>query len=443
MNFRQTNSVAPVTVLVAFVVSGLLSASCSPSKDASSSSDQPNELAFVEYTESPAPPTTLDPVSLGTPERPFVNLPSWDTPAAIRTTSGVIVPVIDETDDGYEIRTPCDASASYQGGEPIGRAHVVIDPGHGGHEFGAVGAAGAVEKELNLTVAKLAKEHLEQQGATVVLTREHDHAVTLKTRSQISNQVKPALFVSVHHNGGAPPGGSTPGTIVFTKTGSLESTRFGGLFYDQLNPLLEAAASEKITRWNDYESQRLAHEAQVLAYEESVAAYNEAIARNKAIVESAQASPTVTPTTVTVDPANPMTPPVPTAPPALEPVPEVLPVPPSFDVEPVQPFSWAGSGNAGVRSWAKPNGEDYLGLLRMSDDVPSVLAEFIYVSNPAEEELLLDPAFVEGEARALADSIVRYFGTEDEGSGFVQDQTGDQDIGGGGHADDCIEPELN
>ncbi len=451
MNFRLKFPSRSNRFGVVVVAASFLAASCSGSSAESVSPtevDKPDDLAFVDDTNQPAPSTTLAPVAMGTREKPFANLPSWDEPAALRTDSGVIVPVVGKADDGYKIRTPCDASASYRGGEPIGRAHVVLDPGHGGYEFGAVGPGGAVEKELNLTVAQKTKELLTEQGATVVLTRENDHAVTLATRAAISNQVKPALFVSIHHNGGAPAGGAKPGTIVFTKTDSPEATRFGGLFHDQLTPLLNAAAAEKTARWNEYEALRIAHEAEVDAYEQSVQAHNDAVARNQAIVAQAKAAATTTtpPTTVPADPAVPTTVPPTTAPPTtitLEPVPEILPVPAPFTVEPVQPFSWAGSGNAGVRSWTKPNGEDYLGVLRRADEIPSVLTEFLYVTNPAEEELLLDPAFIEAEARALADSIVRYFGTTDEGSGFVQDQTGDQDIGGGGAAEDCIEPDLD
>jgi hypothetical protein len=74
--------------------------------------------------------------------------------------------------------------------------------------------------------------------------------------------------------------------------------------------------------------------------------------------------------------------------------------------------------------------------------VPAALVEYLYVTNPVEEELLTDPDFIELEAQALADAIVRYLSTDAEGSGFVEDQVGDQNIGGGGHRNDCIEPNL-
>ena len=51
---------------------------------------------------------------------------------------------------------------------------VVIDPGHGGEDPGKVGVNGALEKDLNLLVAKRVKEKLEAQGIEVVMTREED-----------------------------------------------------------------------------------------------------------------------------------------------------------------------------------------------------------------------------------------------------------------------------
>ena len=96
-----------------------------------------------------------------------------------------------------------------------------------------------------------------------------------------------------------------------------------------------------------------------------------------------------------------------------------------------------------MRSWVRADGKDYLSVLRHSGDVPAVLAEFLYVTNPSEEELLLDPAFVSAEADALVAAIVDYFSsTGNQGDGFVDDQFDDQPIGGGGRPDGCVEPDL-
>ena len=62
------------------------------------------------------------------------------------------------------------------------------------------GAHGPCEKDLNLAVALSAKQRLEQLGATVVMSRQEDVFPTLAERNQQLRQVKPDIFVSVHHN---------------------------------------------------------------------------------------------------------------------------------------------------------------------------------------------------------------------------------------------------
>ena len=65
-------------------------------------------------------------------------------------------------------------------------ATVVLDPGHGGDEPGAVGPGGHREKDVNLAVAEEAQRQLEALGATVVLTRTGDYRITLASRAAIA-----------------------------------------------------------------------------------------------------------------------------------------------------------------------------------------------------------------------------------------------------------------
>jgi N-acetylmuramoyl-L-alanine amidase len=79
---------------------------------------------------------------------------------------------------------------------------VVLDPGHGGaypHD-GAHGRGGLVEKDVALVVALRTKEALEENGVTVVLTRESDADVPLSRRAQIANEAGADLFLSIHCN---------------------------------------------------------------------------------------------------------------------------------------------------------------------------------------------------------------------------------------------------
>ena len=78
---------------------------------------------------------------------------------------------------------------------------IVIDPGHGGRDVGALGANGLMEKDITLAIArKLAASLASKVGARVVLTREDDSVVSLDQRTALANQYKADLFLSVHMN---------------------------------------------------------------------------------------------------------------------------------------------------------------------------------------------------------------------------------------------------
>jgi len=84
-------------------------------------------------------------------------------------------------------------------GLKVGR--VVIDPGHGGHDQGTQGGKGLVEKELVLDVAlrvgKLVEDRL---GAEVIYTRTDDTFIPLEGRTNLANEKKADLFLSIHVN---------------------------------------------------------------------------------------------------------------------------------------------------------------------------------------------------------------------------------------------------
>ena len=84
--------------------------------------------------------------------------------------------------------------------EPPGIRTIVIDPGHGGKEVGAVGPNGLLEKDVTLEVARKLGSALERLGTRVVLTRDDDSVVSLDQRTAIANQYKADLFLSVHMN---------------------------------------------------------------------------------------------------------------------------------------------------------------------------------------------------------------------------------------------------
>lgn len=90
------------------------------------------------------------------------------------------------------------------------RYTVVVDPGHGGTDGGAVGDDGTVEKHLNLSIASLLKEKLEKKGITVIMTRQTDEDTDeltgfhkrqdLEQRARLGNESGADAYVSIHIN---------------------------------------------------------------------------------------------------------------------------------------------------------------------------------------------------------------------------------------------------
>lgn len=90
---------------------------------------------------------------------------------------------------------------------PLKGITVMLDPGHGGYDMGALGAAyltGPDEADINLAVALATRHRLEQLGATVVMTRTddltEDTKLTIYDRREMADALKPDLFLSIHHN---------------------------------------------------------------------------------------------------------------------------------------------------------------------------------------------------------------------------------------------------
>ncbi|HUP25288.1 MAG TPA: N-acetylmuramoyl-L-alanine amidase [Thermoanaerobaculia bacterium] len=89
---------------------------------------------------------------------------------------------------------------------PSGREgfKIVIDPGHGGTESGAVGPSGTLEKDLTLAIARLLRSRLESRlPVRIVLTRDDDSNLDLVSRTSIANQNQADLFLSIHLNSAA------------------------------------------------------------------------------------------------------------------------------------------------------------------------------------------------------------------------------------------------
>ncbi|MBM3462082.1 MAG: N-acetylmuramoyl-L-alanine amidase [Armatimonadetes bacterium] len=86
---------------------------------------------------------------------------------------------------------------------------IVIDPGHGGPDAGAIGPAGTREKDVTLAISHRLRDYLEARGAEVRLTRATDRSVArpdappneeLQARCDVANALNADVFVSIHAN---------------------------------------------------------------------------------------------------------------------------------------------------------------------------------------------------------------------------------------------------
>ena len=79
---------------------------------------------------------------------------------------------------------------------------ILLDPGHGGNDPGALGLSGGVyESNVNYALAYYTKLALEAKGATVYMTRGGDTTLELESRKAMVRSLKPDLFISIHCNG--------------------------------------------------------------------------------------------------------------------------------------------------------------------------------------------------------------------------------------------------
>lgn len=146
-----------------------------------------------------------------------------------------------ETATLQETQTEQARSASREGAED-GRV-IVIDAGHGGEDPGKIGVNQALEKEINLSIAKRCKLLLEQNGYLVYLTREGDadlaeagsknrKAQDMRARISVLQEKQPVLGISIHQN--SYPSESCRGAQVFYLQGSAEGKRLAQTLQKQL-----------------------------------------------------------------------------------------------------------------------------------------------------------------------------------------------------------------
>ncbi|KFE70022.1 N-acetylmuramoyl-L-alanine amidase [Hyalangium minutum] len=142
---------------------------------------------------------------------------------------------------------------------------VIIDPGHGGHDTGAIGKNGTREKDITLAISLKLAEELKERGLEVILTREDDHYVRLEDRAQFANESRGDLFISIHCNSAA----SSKLHGVETYTLNISADRYSIRLAARENASTEKGISDLqfiladlATKANTGESTRLASQVQ-------------------------------------------------------------------------------------------------------------------------------------------------------------------------------------
>lgn len=156
--------------------------------------------------------------------------------SAGRLRAGVVVPFSAVNNGWARITTPCELTRwmPLDAGDRLARPVVVLDPGHGGGETGAVGPTGLQEKEVNLDVAVRAAAALNGRGIPTLLIRDSDYRATLPFRVEVASASGTELMISIHHN--ADPDGpmDRPGTETYFQYRSAASKRLAGLVYEEV-----------------------------------------------------------------------------------------------------------------------------------------------------------------------------------------------------------------
>ncbi|GIQ70180.1 hypothetical protein XYCOK13_30040 [Xylanibacillus composti] len=113
----------------------------------------------------------------------------------------------------------------------VDAAKVIVDPGHGGRDPGAIGVNQLREKDVNLDIALKLKQALINKGYTVAMTRDNDIYLTLQERVEHANREQADIFVSIHAN--AHPSSTVRGSMV--------------LYYDRNYPQANYPASPEMS----------------------------------------------------------------------------------------------------------------------------------------------------------------------------------------------------
>ncbi|MBA3655329.1 MAG: N-acetylmuramoyl-L-alanine amidase [Actinobacteria bacterium] len=151
--------------------------------------------------------------------------------------NGVALTVTGHDGNAVEVLTPCENTVKLTDAAVIAPPRVILDPGHGGGEPGAVGSNKLAEKTVNLAVSQQTKAALDKAGVATLLTHAGDYRMTLTARTKLVTALKPAAFVSIHHNSDPDGPHDGPGSETYYQVASstsAQSKRLAGLIYEEV-----------------------------------------------------------------------------------------------------------------------------------------------------------------------------------------------------------------
>ena len=221
-------------------------------------------------------------------------------------------------------------------------ATVVIDPGHGGEDPGAIGRRGSREKDITLSIGKRLKALVDAEpNMRAMLTRDGDYALQLGARVEKARAVKPALFVSIHADSFVPA--HARGSSVFALSDRRATSEMARSLAKKQNEA-DLIAGVNLKGKEDHLKRTLLDLSQTASIDHSLRLGNLVLAR-------------------------------------------------------------LGS----VNTLHKPTVEQASFAVLTAHDMPSILVETAFISNPDEEKRLNDEGYQDKLARAILEGIRDYF----------------------------------
>jgi N-acetylmuramoyl-L-alanine amidase len=156
---------------------------------------------------------------------------------------------------------------------------IVVDPGHGGHDSGAVGPSGLQEKDVVLAIGLKLRELLRDElGLDVVMTRSTDVFIPLEERTAIANKLNADLFLSVHAN--AAPNRSASGIETYylnlakTEKAAQLAAKENGTSLEKVS-VLQAILFDLMANYKLNDSAHLADEVQKALHKKAHAHFSD------------------------------------------------------------------------------------------------------------------------------------------------------------------------